>query len=83
MVNNTYLKKILLIYVFFIQGDSQIVSNLFTKNIIILTHLIDTILINSEIFNERVICIAGIKVLNQTLFVNHPVYVPFESIEKR
>jgi phage-related holin len=75
------LKKILLIYVFFIQGDSQIVSNLFTKNMIILTHLIDTILINSEVFNERVICVAGIKVLDQTLFVNHPVYVPLNPLK--
>jgi hypothetical protein len=28
---------------------------------------------NSKVFYERVICIAGIKVLNQTLFLNHLV----------
>jgi hypothetical protein len=30
---------------------------------------------NSEVFYGRVICVAGIKALNQTLFVNHPVYL--------
>jgi hypothetical protein len=29
---------------------------------------------NSEGFYERVICVAGIKALNEKLFVNHPVY---------